>query len=177
MDLINTERRVILLQDIDDDALSQVALGFEEFKGKNCRIILNSTGGSVSEGLGIIDLIQLYPGKVTVDVIGSAESMAAVILQAGDVRRMAPSSFIMIHQGTDAPDEGTKKDIKSYLKLSDDLDDRCDSLVLKRIQKKHPKYSWSQFRAATENNIYFTAAKALEWGLIDSIMKPRGVRR
>ena len=177
MDSINTERRVLLLNDgIDDDTLGLVAAAFEEFKGRDCRIIMNSGGGQVTQGLGIIDLIHLYPGKVTIDVYGCAESMAAVILQAADVRRMAPSSFLMIHQGIEEPEADSKRNIKSYLKVSDKQDDICDALVLRRIQKKHPKYSWSQFREATHHNIYFTAEQALEWGLIDGILGTRQPR-
>jgi ATP-dependent Clp protease protease subunit len=174
MDTIDAKRKVLLLNDgIDDDSLGLVHTALLEFGGKPCRIVMNSGGGSVVSGLGIIDLIRSYPGKVTIDVVGAAESMAAVILQAADVRRMHASSFLMIHQGIEEPEADSKRNIKSYLKMSDRNDDLCDDLVLKRIQKKHPKYGWAQFRAETENNQYFTAEQALEWNLVDRIIRAK----
>ena len=97
--------------------------------------------------------------------------MAAVILQTARRRLISQSSHLMIHQGVEEPAPDSKKNIKSYLKLSDTKDDICDRIVLKQIQKKHPKYSWTDFRNATHFDVYFTAEDALKWGLVDGVIK------
>lgn len=60
---------------------------------------INSPGGSLWEGAAIYNLLTAHPGKVTIKNIALAASAASVIMQAGDVRLMAPLSFVMIHNG------------------------------------------------------------------------------
>ncbi len=58
-----------------------------------------STGGG-QRSLGITDLLNLYPGKITGLVIGRAHSAGALILQACDTRLATPNSTILIHHGS-----------------------------------------------------------------------------
>lgn len=132
---------------------------------------MNSDGGEMTAGLGICDLFRHYRGRITVIVVGSAESMAAVILQAADWRVISQSSYLMIHQGTVTPPESHRKNIKKLLRLTDGQGDIADGLVLRRIQKKYPKYSWEKFQEETDFDMYFTAEQALRWNLVDRILK------
>lgn len=69
-------------------------------------IYLNSGGGDVISGNGIIDEIAAHSIQgggshhVTIKVRGQASSMAGMILQAADHRVMGPHSLLMIHKGT-----------------------------------------------------------------------------
>lgn len=163
-------RTILLNEGIDDDALDLILKSFLLLGKGPIRILLNSGGGDVSPGLAICDLIQKHPSKVTVEVVGRAESMAAVIMQAADIRKMHKNSHIMIHAGVEEPQADLKKNIKNYLKLTDKFDNACDDLVLRQIQKKHRKYSWTKFREETQFDIYFSADQALQWGLVDRII-------
>lgn len=60
-------------------------------------ILINSGGGDMFEGIAIYNLLKEHKGEVTVKVVGLAASAASIIAMAGDVRRIDPSSFIMIH--------------------------------------------------------------------------------
>jgi len=132
-DHIDIPGRTIFLNDgIDDDSLALLLKGFHMLGSRPITLILDSGGGEVTSGLAMIDLIQRH-GNVTIEVWGRAESMAAVILQAAKVRRMAPSAYLMIHQGIEEPAADSKKNIKARLKYSDKQDDICDGLVLSRI--------------------------------------------
>jgi ATP-dependent Clp endopeptidase proteolytic subunit ClpP len=67
------------------------------------KVQFNSPGGSVTEGLALFDEIQFFRRqgvKVTTSTVGMAASMAGILLQAGDVRAMAPESWLMIHQAS-----------------------------------------------------------------------------
>lgn len=159
-----------LIGDVDSEMLDLVITALHLFGGADCKFILNSTGGEEEAGLGICDLITAYPGEVTVDVYGQAESMAAIILQAADVRRISKNSNLMLHEGEKSAPDGMKKNIKNYMDHVDEVDAACDAIVLKRVQEKHPKYSWAKFRKVTQNDIYFSASESLKWGLVDVII-------
>ena len=60
-------------------------------------IYIRSPGGSVFTALNIYDILRYYKGKKTGIVVGYAASMAAIILQACDVRKAYRYSEILIH--------------------------------------------------------------------------------
>lgn len=161
---------VLLAGEVGQEMLETVFSTLQKAAGRNVHFYLTSEGGTESEGLAICDMFSAYSGKVSVTVLGAAESMAAVILQAADIRLMSRSSYLMIHQG-ESMAEGHKKNIRAYLRVSDMQDDLCDDLVLRRIKKKYPKYSWTKFREETNFDLYFSADKAVEWGLADKVVK------
>jgi len=67
-------------------------------------IILNSVGGSVSNGFFLAHYLKNFKKKINIIVTGYAASMAAVILCAGGknpniTRYCYPSSYGLIHDG------------------------------------------------------------------------------
>jgi len=58
---------------------------------------INSVGGDVEAGIQIYNRIRALPGKTVTVVEGLAASAASIVAQAGDVRRMAEGSQIMLH--------------------------------------------------------------------------------
>lgn len=163
-------RTVWLEGDVDEQMLSLTVKALHLFRGKPIHFYLSSGGGEETAGLAIYDLISRHRGHTTITVLGSAESMAAIILQAARVRQITRNSYLMIHQGEISPPESSKKNVRAFLKISDHQDDVCDAIVLQRIQRKYPKYSWSKFREETSNDTYFTAEQAKKWGLVDRIV-------
>jgi ATP-dependent protease ClpP protease subunit len=59
---------------------------------------INSPGGITTDGFAIYNALREHPARVEVDIDGNASSMASVIAQAGDVRRMANNAEMMIHE-------------------------------------------------------------------------------
>lgn len=62
---------------------------------------LNSEGGSVTDGLALIDfLLAVRRSGTPIDTVGMGmvASMGAVILQAGDRRYVSPNCFMLIHE-------------------------------------------------------------------------------
>ena len=159
-----------LVADIDVEMLRKVERTLRKAKGAAVKFYLSSGGGDQTIGLAIVDLLTSYKGHVTITVIGSAESMAAIILQAADTRLITASSYLMLHSGT-IDIEGRTKDVKANLRIIDFQDDLADQVVLRRILKKKPNYTWARFRAETNHDTYFSAEKALEWNLVDKISK------
>ena len=60
-------------------------------------LYISSGGGDVTTGLDIFDLVSTYPGKTTGIVFSQAASMAAIILQACDLRLCTRHGQILIH--------------------------------------------------------------------------------
>ena len=63
-------------------------------------LYVNSPGGSVTAGLGIVDTMKFIPCDVSTYIIGCAASMGSVIACSGakGKRYSLPNSRIMIHQ-------------------------------------------------------------------------------
>lgn len=170
-DHIDTTNSTLYLEGaVDESMLSTVVKGLQLFSGKDCNILLCSGGGDVVYGLAIYDLLANYGGKITITVIGQAESMAAIVLQGATRRIMSKHSHLMIHQGEIEAPEGHVKNIKAFIGLSDKQDEICDRILLDRIQIKHSDYSWTKFRRTNEFDTYLTAEKAKYWGLVDEVI-------
>lgn len=163
-------KKIKLFGDVDTDMLGKVQKTMLKYPKSPLYFILNSGGGEVTSGLAIINLIERHPKPVTIEVLGEAESMAAVLLQAADVRLMNKYSHLMIHTGDLEPPSGKEKDIEAWLKHGKTQDHICDEVVIRRIQKKKPNYSWVKFKQEITNDNYFTAQQALEWNLIDRVL-------
>lgn len=58
---------------------------------------LNSVGGIVADGLAIHNALKSHSAHKVVTVEGQAASIASLILQAGDERRVYASSLVMVH--------------------------------------------------------------------------------
>jgi Clp protease len=94
--------------EIDHDSVRACILRLSEWTrstppGQSCdiTIIFDSPGGNAIDGLHLWDYIQFVRSqghRVTTIAMGAAASMAGVLLQAGDVRKMGRESYVMIHE-------------------------------------------------------------------------------
>lgn len=66
-------------------------------------VVFNSPGGSVIDGMALYDFLQQLRRdghRITTTGMGIAASMAGILLQAGDVRRMGREAWVLIHEGS-----------------------------------------------------------------------------
>lgn len=61
------------------------------------KLRINSPGGDVFDGIAIYNDLLAYDGKVTVEVVGLAASIASIIAMAGDEIVIADNAMFMIH--------------------------------------------------------------------------------
>ena len=121
-------RYIILYSEIDEISAREIntKLIAMSIKDRNKPIFLeiNSPGGSVTDGIAIINTIQSLPNPVITVINGEACSMAGIISVVGDRRQIAPNSYWMGHALQDIVG-GTPQTIKdrgAYLeKLENDL--------------------------------------------------------
>ena len=139
---------------------------------KEISLYINSPGGSITDGMAIVDTMNYIKCPVETVCVGLAASMGAVLLTAGEKgKRFAmPNSEIMIHQPLIGGGglQGQATEIKIH----------ADHLV--RTREKLNKFLSERtgkpldvIERDTERDNYMTAEEALEYGLIDGIMTKR----
>lgn len=135
--------------------------------GKDISIYLNSPGGSVSAGLGIYDTMQFVTSDVATICTGMAASMAAVLLVAGKEgkRSALPHSRVMIHQPLGGV-QGQASDIEIEAREIQKL-----KKELYQIIADHSHTDYDKVWADSDRNYWMTAQEALEYGMIDQVLK------
>ena len=124
-------RTIIFNDEVSEDIIEKAYLPLrdfeEDFSEKPVTLILNSLGGSVSDGFFFANYLSTYKQKLNIIVCGYAASMAMVILCAGGknpniTRYCYPSTYGLIHDGYIAlasSETQTASDILEYNKLVD----------------------------------------------------------
>ena len=135
--------------------------------GKDISIYLNSPGGSVHAGLGIYDTMQYIGSDVATICTGMAASMAAVLLVAGEKgkRSALPHSRVMIHQpmgGMQGQASDMEINYKQIMLLRDEL---------YQIISDHSGQTFEKIMKDSDRDYWMTSAEALEYGMIDQVLK------
>ena len=129
-------------------------------------LYLNTPGGSVSDGLGIYDTMQIITPDVATICTGMAASMGSVLLCAGakGKRSALPHSRVMIHQ----PLGGVKGQAEDILIEAREIE-KCRKELF-GIISEHSGQPFDKVFTDGDRNYWMTAQEALEYGMIDQIM-------
>lgn len=126
---------------------------------------INSKGGDVFEGFGIISAIKNATTKVITINEGIAASMAGMILVAGDERHAVDFSQTMTHNPTIGGDDGKTLEQKNMLKGIK------ESLV--KIFTNNTGLSTDDVSDLMNKETWMTAKQALSKGIIDKIISTK----
>lgn len=166
-------RRIFLSDAVDSDSSYEIIrkLWFLELSnpGKPILLVINSPGGSVDAGFAIWDQIQMISSPVTTLVTGLAASMGSILsLAAAPKKRFAtPFSRIMIHQPL----------ISGIIRgQATDLDIQAREILKTRrtlieIYVEKTGKSFEEIERAIDRDTWMTASEALQFGLLDGIIK------
>lgn len=167
------EDRIIFLGTPINDTVANFLIGqllylMKSDRNRDVHLYINSPGGSISAGLAIYDTMQYVSCPIETVCIGSAASMAAILLAAGapGKRFALPNSRIMIHQPWGGV-EGTAADIE--IQAEEILENRE---ILNRILASHTGRTVDQIELDTDRDKYLSANEAREYGLLDEVMEP-----
>jgi len=131
-------------------------------------LYINSNGGSVSDGIAlirVIEKVQKEGVKVIGIVRGQALSMAFLILEVCEERRMGSMDLLMAH-GITTFLMGDIKDIDAQTKVLGFWREKFALMLQVRSNKTF--FYWSDI-LASNTPIYFTPEESLEYGLVDKI--------
>lgn len=168
------EDRIIFLGDAIDSMVANTVVAQLLFLEKvdpkaPITLYVNSPGGHVTAGLAIYDTMQHVKPEVSTVCVGLAASMGAIILTGGTKgkRFSLPHSEIMIHQPLGGA-EGQAIDIKiaaeNIIKTG---------ATLYGIIAKHTGKPLAQVEKDCDRDNFMSPDEALEYGLIDKIIKNR----
>ena len=170
------DRIIFLSEDVNSSSASLVIAQLlfleSEDPDKEIFLYINSPGGSVTDGLGIIDTMNYIKCPVTTICIGMAASMGALLLTSGTKgkRFATPNSEILIHQPliSGGGISGQTTEIKIHADQMIKTRERINKIISETTGKPI-----EQVEKDTERDHYMTAEEALEYGLIDGIMDKR----
>ncbi len=140
---------------------------------KDVTLYINSPGGLVYAGLAIYDTMQYIRPEVQTFCVGMAASMAAILLAAGakGKRQALKYSRIMIHQplgGARGQASEVEIEAREILRLKG---------VANEIIAAHTGQPLEKVAKDTDRNYYMSAEEAVEYGVIDSILRPAAVAK
>ena len=134
-------------------------------------IMVSSPGGVVLPGLALYDEIMELRKEgihVTMRVCGYAASMAAIVLQAAEVREAQENSRILIHEVSRFTfwSEDKPSDLEEQLVEMKKL----QAILLGIISGRSGKTIDELEELIWKRDVWFSAEEALEFGLIDRIV-------
>ncbi|MCR5494052.1 MAG: ATP-dependent Clp endopeptidase proteolytic subunit ClpP [Treponema sp.] len=152
-----------------DLVVAQILYLESENPEKDISIYINSPGGSVTAGLAIYDTMQYVKCPIQTICLGQAASMGAFLLAGGSKgkRYALPSSRVMIHQPWGGV-EGQETDIAIHAKEIK----RLKELSIKHFAE-HTGKDYDQVAKDMERDFFMSADEALEYGIVDKVMKGR----
>ena len=170
------DRIIFLAEDVNATSASLVVAQLlfleSEDPDKEIHLYINSPGGSITDGMAIVDTINYIKCPVSTICVGMAASMGAVLLASGakGKRYATPNAEILIHQPLIGGGglSGQTTEIKIH----------ADHMVqtrakLNKLLSERTGQTLETIEKDTERDNYMTAQEALEYGLIDGIMDKR----
>ncbi len=129
-------------------------------------IYINSGGGSVVDGLGVIDTMNFINSPVSTTCIGMAASMGAVLLSCGEKgsRFVLPHSRVMIHQVSSGM-RGSVSDMKIELEQAE----RCKNDIYNILANNLNK-DFSEIEALCDRDNWFIGEEAVKLGIADKVL-------
>ena len=164
------EDRIILIfgeiSDITSQSVIAQLLYLESVDNtKPIYIYINSPGGSVTSGFAIYDVMNYIKSSVHTIGMGICASLGAFLLSCGDKRYALENTKVMIHQPL-GKTEGQASDMMIVANEIIKTKKR-----LNEILASNTKQSIEKIEQDTERDYYMSASEALEYGIIDEIIK------
>jgi len=167
------ERIIFLGTPIDDNIssliIAQLLFLESEDSDKDIYMYINSPGGVITSGFGILDTMNYIKPDVATICMGQAASMAALLLSSGakGKRSALKNSRIMIHQPLGGV-QGQATDIEIHTKEILHLKDKLNKILSDNTGK-----SIKTIEKDTNRDNFLSSEAALEYGLIDQIVSSR----
>ena len=171
------ERIVFVAQPIDYELANLVVAQLMHLESddpeKDVHVYINSPGGSLSAALAIYDAMRFIGPDVATTCFGIAMSGGSLILAGGaDGKRAAlPNARILIHQPSSGF-QGQSTDIEIHAREVLELRRRTEE-----IYARHTGQTVEQLHDDMERDRFFSAAEAVDYGLVNRVVEERKLPR
>ena len=169
--LLLKERIIFLGTPIDDQVanviVAQLLFLSREDPEKEIQMYINSPGGQIYSGLAIYDTMMMVPNKISTVAVGVTASFGTVLLAAGEKgnRYALPHATIHIHQplgGTQGQASDIEIQAREILRLKASLNE---------IMARNTGKPIEIIERDTERDFYLDAQGAVDYGIVDQILK------
>lgn len=166
------DRQIFLGTEINSDVANIVTaqlLWLEQQSDSDIQLLLNSPGGSVSDGLQIVDTMNLIKPDVSTTVVGTAASMGAIISSSGTQgkRYILPHARFMIHQVLGGA-SGQCADIQIQAEHMKSLQKE-----LYTILSENSGFTFEEIEKMADRDRWFTSSEAVEYHFADTIISKK----
>lgn len=164
------DRQIFFGNEFNDDSCNLLIaqlLYLDSIDNRDISIYINSGGGSVLDGLGVVDTINFISSDVSTLCVGKAASMGAVLLSCGALgkRFTLPHGRVMIHQVSSGC-RGKLSDMKIELEQTE----RCKNDIYNILSKNLNK-PFEEIEELCKNDNWFIGQEAVDLGIVDKILE------
>ncbi len=158
-----------IMDQVANTIIAQLLYLEREDPDKDINIYINSPGGSIYAGMAIYDTMQLVNCAISTICLGTAASMATVLLSGGTKgkRYCLPNSTLHMHQAQGGT-QGATADVGIQYREMNRLQDR-----LQNILADNTGQTLERIIQDSDRDFYMTPAEAVEYGLVDEILRGR----
>ena len=155
----------IVNEDSCNTAIAQL-LYLASVDERDISMYVNSPGGSVVDGLSLIDTMDYINCDISTLCVGMAASMGSVLLSNGakGKRFVLPHSRVMIHQVSSGA-QGVLKDLEIELEQTR----RCKNDIYKILAENTNK-SFEEIERDCDRNFWLIGKEAVEYGIADKVL-------
>jgi ATP-dependent protease ClpP protease subunit len=135
----------------------------ESAAGDEILLEVNSDGGDLMVGTEIYTILRGYAGRVCAHIQSRSASAATVAMMGADEITAEPVALVCVHNPTTYR-RGEQKDMQG---AADTLE-ACKDVILNAYMDR-AKVSREELSALMDRDVFITADKAVEYGLVDRI--------
>ena len=167
--LHNKARTVFVTGTIDDRLSHRVVAQLVHLNNENAKLpivmVINSGGGVVTSGYAILDTMKALDAPIVTYAVGHAESMAAILLAAGEKGRRfcSPNARIMIHQ----PHHSMSGMTSDILIKATKAEETRNALTMSLVETTGRTFE--EVEKALDRNTYLFAESAKQFGIVDRV--------
>lgn len=162
-------RIVYFSGDVSDESAKSVItqlLYLDSVSSDDINLYINSPGGSVTDGLAVVDTINAIGSKVNTVGLGMCASMGAVLLVSGTGKRKCTKNCqILLHTASSFNGAQNVHEARVDFEHLSKLNDSCMDIIA-----SHSNFSIDELRELTKHDFWINSETALEKGIIDTII-------
>jgi ATP-dependent Clp protease protease subunit len=162
--------RILFLYGTVNDQMSSIVqaqlMFLDNTDNSDIKLHINSGGGSVLSGLGMVDLMNYVKSDINTVNMGLCASMGSILLGAGTPgkRTSLPFSKVMIHQVSSGT-QGTVMDNRI-----NHIESEKYNYILFKLLSQYTDKDFSYILELSNRDKWFNADEAKELGIIDEVI-------
>lgn len=167
---VSNNNTIEILDEIGDNwdgtgvTAKKIQSSLKDIGNNDVKVILNSGGGDVFEGIAIHNLLKQHKGKVTIVIIGLAGSAASIIALAGDEVKIAKNAFFMIHNAW-MVGAGNRHDFRAFADFLEPFDN-----ILAETYVDFTGLDKKEIVDMMDNETWLSGEDAVEKGFADTLL-------